>query len=240
MIVETVHTALNNSADLSVLDYKPYIDIIEDCGGLEAFDIHDPLIYEYKLNKSTHPKSLRTDYSIVILFVRLLSWAKEVSPMITCPELSTRTCSFEELKYTQHSDSILTSPSSAAQMPQLTNLDRMEQLKVLFDSITYHRPGLISFYSLYQNQSQVKPMTPPRMEDMTYDDIQNFFLSITGLYQRSTLFAESLPLSCTYTWYPKSIKRFSLNSVPMLLRLILVCSKPLFVLSKKLFMQIFA
>jgi hypothetical protein len=41
------------------------------------------------------------------------------------------------------------------------------------------------------------------MEDMIYDDIQNFFCSIAVVGR--TLFAESLTLSYTYPWYPKSI-----------------------------------
>ena len=93
--------------------YGPYIDIIADLGGgLKALDVCDPLLtfHDYIL-RNLHPDYFKysdeknvkedmgrgvEDFHTRLEYARLFSWAREVSLLITHPELVSRsTCSFK-------------------------------------------------------------------------------------------------------------------------------------------------
>ena len=205
IILATVRSTLNRGAAMRV--YKPYIDILQDLGeGLTALDILDPLLHDPKNNISVYPEEYKKfahpDYCYQLMYVRLLTWAREVSPLITHPELASFTYCFEDLLMGSRFSFNPPESSSDDKKGQLTSDEQKEQLRMLYDCVTHTVPGSVCFYNLLQCQSPVRPVTP-RIENMKTVIIIISFLTMTDEYRDST--AESLPLTRTYSWYPKPI-----------------------------------
>ena len=86
------------------------------------------------------------------MYVRQLSWAREVALTITHPELVSLTCGFADLVSVRES---LFSPLPNNHMVSLTRKKKLEQLKILYDCITHTRPGQLLHFALLSESSQL-------------------------------------------------------------------------------------
>eukprot|EP01035_Chromulina_nebulosa_P029685 gene29685-39367_t len=207
VIVATVRATLGKGATMRV--YKPYMDILVDCGGgLQALEILDPLLHDPEHNIPIYPEEFNgvafSDYRHQIMYVSLLSWAREVSPTISHPELASRCCSFDDC-ILPIGDSTLSPPEE--NLPNLlkpwTSTENGEQTKILYDCITHTRPGYVNLYSLLQCQNPIRPVTP-KLENMTVQVILDVFKAMADRYKGST--KRTLPFTRSYKWYPKPIE----------------------------------